>query len=277
MNSLLICPVCGLPLIREPKRYCCEKGHSFDIAKQGYVNLLLTQQSSKKRHGDDGVMVQARRAFLDKGYYACLKDALCDAALRFTQGEVALLDAGCGEGYYTAALTRYLREEGRACRSVGIDISKSAVACAAKRQPAFECAVAGVFAMPVASGSITAVLNVFAPLAPEEYCRVLQPKGVLLRAVPRKRHLMGLKEAVYDKAYENTEEDPALAGFRLLEEITVEKTLILNNQTDIEALFMMTPYYYKTGRDDQKKLQKLTALQTELSFSVLVYEKSRLI
>ena len=274
MKSLLICPVCGLPLEREPKQYVCQNGHCYDISKQGYVNLLQSRQSSKKRHGDDGVMVQARRSFLEKGYYACLCNALCDGALRYAKGNVNLLDAGCGEGYYTAAVAAGLTEHGFDCRAAGIDISKNAVAYAARRQPAFEWAVAGVFAMPLADKSVDMVMNVFAPLAAGEYRRVLKDDGILLRAVPRERHLMGLKEAIYDKAYENKPEDTALEGFTLMEEVKVEDTLVLTDNADIQALFMMTPYYYKTGRADQEKLLHVSELKTELSFSVLIYRKN---
>ena len=264
----LTCPVCGGALADAGGSFRCGAGHSFDKAKQGYVNLLLRAQSGGRRHGDDKRMVEARRAFLDTGCYAPLRDALCAMALEFTAGPVRLLDAGCGEGYYTAAVADALRGAGRGCTAVGVDISKTALIAAARRRAELTLAVASVGALPVVDGSCDLLLNIFAPESDREFARVLRPGGVLLKAVPLERHLFGLKAAVYDRPYENSAPAYAPEGFTLLTRRDVCYSAVISPREMIENLFMMTPYYYKTGAADQAKLAALDSLETELAFAV---------
>lgn len=272
MDTLsLTCPVCGGALADGDKTLRCPAGHSFDMARQGYVNLLLRAQSGGRRHGDDKRMVDARRAFLDTGRYAPLRDALCALAAEHTAGDVRMLDAGCGEGYYTAAVAAALRGAGRACSAVGVDISKTALIAAARRRADLTLAVASVSALPVGDGSTDLLLNVFAPESDREFARVLRPGGVLLKAVPLERHLYGLKKAVYDRPYENPAPAYAPEHFTLLDRRDVCYTAVISPREMIENLFMMTPYYYKTGKDDQARLAALDSLETELAFAILVF------
>lgn len=268
-DSLFSCPVCAQPLRRQERSLKCEKNHCFDLARQGYVNLLRSNQSSSKRHGDDNLMVAARQEFLDGGYYQCLSDAVCRLLAPRLGPNARVLDVGCGEGYYTARLRTALGEDARLC---GIDISRQALIAAHRRDSALELAVASSAQLPAQQGSMDAVLNIFAPLSAEEAHRVLKPGGLLLRAVPLKEHLMGLKRAVYDTPYENPDPDPAFAPFRLLECAQVRKQLVLTENRQIRNLFSMTPYYYKTSRADQQKLETLEHLETELAFGLFLYE-----
>lgn len=103
---------------------------------------------------------------------------------------------------------------------------------------------------------------------------MLRTNGVLLRVIPLERHLWGLKQAVYDHPYENTVPDPALPGFTLAEQRTLRGTITLRTNADIEALFCMTPYYYKTGARDQAKLHARDTLTTETEFALLIYQKA---
>lgn len=126
----LACPVCGGALHREERSLRCGAGHCYDIARQGYVNLLRTNRSKDKRHGDDKRMVAARTAFLDAGYYAPLRDAIAAAATEYTSGDADVLDAGCGEGYYTAHVLHTLQAQGASPSVCGVDISRDALICA---------------------------------------------------------------------------------------------------------------------------------------------------
>lgn len=134
--------------------------------------------------------------------------------------------------------------------------------------------MASIAHLPVADASCDLVLNVFAPHDAAEFARVLRPQGVLLRVIPLERHLWGLKRAVYDRPYENTVPDPALPGFALAEQRTLRGTITLRTNADIEALFCMTPYYYKSGARDQAKLHALDTLTTETEFALLIYRKA---
>ena len=210
--SELTCPVCGGALHREERSLRCGAGHCYDLARQGYVNLLRTNRSKDKRHGDDKRMVAARTAFLDAGYYAPLRDAIAAAATEYTSGDAGVLDAGCGEGYYTAAIYRALCGAGKSPRVAGTDISKFILRLAAKREHALELAVASSYLLPVADRSIDLLLNCFSPLAIEEFRRVLRPEGHFLYVVPSAMHLWEMKQVLYDRPTQRGEGD-AYGGF----------------------------------------------------------------
>lgn len=273
-RSVFICPVCRGALFFGDGTLRCARGHSYDLARAGYVNLLQSQQPSQRRHGDDALMVRARTRFLDAGWYDPLLRTLEECAVRTApDGGVTLLDAGCGEGRYTARICAALRQAGHACTGAGIDLSREALAAAHRRDPALELAVGSVFSLPVGPHSCHMLLNVFAPHAPEEFARVLRRRGVLLRAVPLERHLFELKAAVYDHPYENKVDDFALPGFTLLETVPVRSRIDLPDAQSVRDLFCMTPYYYKTGERDQQKLLALQSLSVSLEFGVLVYRR----
>ena len=180
----LTCPVCKKGLVLTERSYRCERGHSFDMAKSGYVNLLMSQKSADKRHGDDKTMVMARRVFLEKGYYNCLATEICRLAdTHFKSG--LIVDAGCGEGFYTRQVLQAV--DNRASGCVAVDISKHALEAACKKGGGLTCAVASVFEIPVADEICGMVMNIFAPVAQEEYCRILKKDGILLLAVPLER------------------------------------------------------------------------------------------
>ena len=124
MTSLFVCPLCAAPLTRQDGVYRCPDGHTFDIAKEGHTYLLPVNRKHSKAPGDDKAMAAARSAFLSKGYYAPLRDALCQLAVSLTGPAPAVLDSGCGEGYYTAAIYQALCAAGKAPRMAGTDISK---------------------------------------------------------------------------------------------------------------------------------------------------------
>lgn len=267
--SCFSCPVCGRPLTDTESGLCCQQGHSFDRSRAGYVNLLRSQQSSLKRHGDDKRMLIARRDFLNRGHYAPLRDALCEAVQAIAPAQGLLADAGCGEGYYTAHLASRLPR----LTVCGIDISKDALRMAASRHRDMELAVASVFALPLASRSTDVLLSVFAPTADAEFARVVKPQGYLVRVIPTARHLYGLKAAIYDQVRLNKPERTDIDGFMLCKREELALDLTLSDPDDIRHLFEMTPYYYKTGIADQQRLLALASLSTELGFAILTYQK----
>lgn len=266
-----ICPICRGSLTQKDKTLICENNHSYDLSRYGYVNLMRSQKSSKKRHGDDKLMLNARHNFLEKGWYKPLLEALQQCVTSIAGGRnITLLDVGCGEGYYTANIHYAL--PGSAV--YGIDISKDALICATKRDRELSLAVASCTEIPMADKSCDIVLNIFSPTAADEYARVLKADGYLIKAVPLEMHLFGLKKSIYDNPYKNKEENIELKGFTVSEFKEIKYTLILESNDDIVNLFKMTPYYYKTSREDQAKLNSLEHLETEIEFGVIVYKKS---
>ncbi len=269
--TILTCPVCGQNLGLSGKSYVCPKNHSFDTAKSGYVNLLLSKHAGGSVHGDNKLMVRARRDFLDKGYYSPLCEALCRAVCRYTPDEGTLLDAGCGEGYYTESVQRALNECGKNAHVYGIDISKTAADYAAKRCTEALFAAASVFHIPVREHSCDTLITLFAPYCGEEYSRVLKKGGTMIMAIPSQNHLWELKQAVYDTPYRNEVKDYELGGFKLLEKERISYTMSIDNPQDIQSLFTMTPYYYRTGREQQQRLNALESLAVQADFELLVY------
>lgn len=267
--SGFICPVCGGRLADCGTLLRCEGNHCFDKSKFGYVNLLLSQSSGAKRHGDDRVMVRSRRDFLNAGYYSFLRDEVCAVCRELLPPDTVILDAGCGEGYYTAGVKAALPS----AQVLGVDISKDALEYFSKRKCGAETAVAGVFSLPVASGECDCVLNIFSPEADDEFRRVLKDGGVLIRVIPAEDHLFSLKQLVYDKPYRNEMPEPQLDGFELVDERRISAELELADNAAVLALFKMTPYYYKTGRADQQKLDGVDRLVTQAEFCVRVYRK----
>lgn len=263
------CPVCGLVLHEDARTLKCENNHCFDMAKQGYVNLLQSQKSSKKRHGDDTLMVKARQDFLEKGYYSELCNALIKAVLSNTCENVVLADLGCGECWYTERIYNAMEN----ATVFGIDISKQALIAGSKRCGKLKLAVASTSDIPLPDESCDAVICVFAPYSETEVLRVLKRGGVFVKAFPLEEHLIELKSVIYDKPYKNEVKISFDNGFEKLSLECVKNTIRLENNEDIINLFKMTPYYYKTGKTDQQKVESLETLETKTEFGILSLRK----
>ena len=259
MGELLFCcPLCGGALTRQEHRAVCPQGHSFDVARQGYVHLLPVNKMHSKLPGDSREMVEGRRRFLEAGYYApfrqelCRLAAACASQLGSPAGEGLLLcDAGCGEGYYTAGLHEAL-PQARVC---GFDISKLAVKAAAGKYKSVEFGVASSFAIPLGKASVHLLTDVFYPLAAEEFARVVKPGGFFLYAVPGERHLYGLKELLYENPYENPHRETEYPGFRFVGRTAVRREIRAPDSQTAVDLFTMTPYYWKTGPQAAQRLE----------------------
>ncbi len=271
--SVFRCPVCKGSLLREIGKYSCENRHSFDIAKQGYVNLLLSQKSKDRQHGDDKEMVISRKEFLEKDYYRPLLDGICDVLSDNLPKTADVLDAGCGEGWYTQGIRSAFDRVGYNVSVSGIDISKHAVGYCSKRIKNSEFAVASIFDIPCADSSFDAVINIFAPFAQSEYSRVLKDDGFVLKACPLKKHLWELKELAYDLPYENDRENLEYEGFEICSSKEIRYTLDLNSNSDIKNLFTMTPYYYRTPTSGKDKIYALEELKTQAEFGIYLYKK----
>ncbi len=272
-DMILACPVCGGQLGISGKSYTCKSRHSFDAARSGYVNLLLSKHMGKTVHGDNKLMLQARRDFLERGCYAPLRDAVCKRCIELLPEGGTLLDAGCGEGYYTSGIKAVFDQSGIAVDMYGVDISKIAVELAAKRRCGVTFAAASVFHLPVLTESCDLLVTMFAPYAGEEFRRVLRPDGTMVMVIPSASHLWELKQAVYDTPYRNEVKDYPLDGFDFLGSQRVTFPMELSSTEDILNLFSMTPYYYRTGKNGQEKLSALTRIEVTADFEILSYRR----
>ena len=268
--SVLICPVCGQALTLEARALRCGQGHNYDLAREGYVNLLLGSKSGDST-GDSKQAARFRRDFLNQGYYAPLRNRLTEriAARRAElcgDSPAALLDFCCGEGWYTSALGQIPGLE-----VWGFDLAREMVRLAARRGGA-SYFTANLARLPVRSGSFDFATLLFAPFREAELVRVLKPGGRLFLVIPGRRHLFGLKQAVYDNPYENDEALPRTGVLRLLGTEKISAAVTLGSQADIQAVFRMTPYYYRTAPSDRARLDRLDSLDTEIEFILAEYQ-----
>ncbi len=270
------CPLCKSDLLKTDRSLRCEHGHCFDISAEGYTHLLPANKMNSKVPGDSKEMAASRSAFLDGGYYEPLKKALEETVLSLSEKEdTAVLDCGCGEGYYTAGVAKELKNRFPKAKIADFDISRPSVKRAAKRTREAEFAVASVFDIPAKDESFDILLNVFSPLSIGEFSRVLKSKGYYVYVVPAARHLWQLKAAIYDTPYENREEDIPYEGFEHVETKRLRYKTLIRTKNDIFSLFQMTPYYWKTSAKGAEKLSKLETLETEVAFDIHIYRKKQ--
>lgn len=268
---LFCCPACSGALEKREHALVCPKGHSYDLARQGYVHLLPVKQMHAKVPGDTKQMVDARRQFLALGHYDAFRDELKCLTEQYLPAGGTILDAGCGEGFYTAALLEAAQTVNGTV--TGVDISKFAVKAAAGKYKGIDFAVASLFHIPCMAESVDVLTDVFAPIVPEEFLRVLKHGGIMILTVPGARHLYGMKEVLYTAPYENEEHDTAYEGFEYLGRKSVQRQITVEGKENIEALFSMTPYYWKTDVAGGERLRALDTLETEIKFDFLVYRK----
>lgn len=266
------CPICNEPLSRAEKIYQCPNRHCYDISKRGYVNLLPPKSSVP---GDNKEMVLARRDFLNAGFYAPFSEAVNHMIFHAADernrdsSTLNLLDAGCGEGYYTSRFP---------AQSVwGADISKEAVDHACRRSvqaaKASYC-VASVFHLPYCNAVFDGAVSLFAPICAPELNRVLKEDGFVIVGAPAKEHLMELKAAIYDETYENDEIPPEISGFTLAKVDKIRYNMNITDSSMITALFSMTPYAFHTPKEGIARLQALTSLDITANFAIYLYKRN---
>lgn len=267
-----VCPVCKKVLEKRENSYICENLHSFDISKYGYVNLLMLS-GKNKIHGDDKAMILAREDFLKRGFYDRLSDFVAAIADENCPADGVVVDAGCGEGKYTADVARRLKNSGKNATVVGIDISKDAVRYAGKKGNNLHLAVASTASMPLPDGCADVIINIFAPFSGEEFSRILADDGIIIRVYPLSHHLWELKKLIYDVPYENPEPSMEEEGFFLESQHRLEYEMKFCTNDEIMSLFAMTPYFYRTGEKDKEKLKCAEKLTCRAQFGISVYKK----
>lgn len=252
--NILTCPVCGEKLNIFGKTLKCDNNHSFDFAKQGYVNLLLTSKSGDKK-GDSRESAHARREFLQKGYYSFLRD--------YVQLKIdgTVLDICAVWKIMTnipASFTALISaRKWCACRN---------------RRKEHNYFVANLAHIPVCDNSIDTAMHLFAPFNEKEFYRVIKSGGRLFSVIPGDNHLIELKNILYDTPYLNDEKAPETSLFTLKSKNKISNTFDISRD-DLKTLFSMTPYFYRTSESDKKKLDRVNSIRLTASFVVLEYVK----
>ena len=309
--SLFTCPLCHSPIQPAPDTWRCDgslnpkqTAHTFDVARQGYVNLLPVQQKKSKAPGDSQVSIEARKRFLNAGHYQVLQaligqqmQQLLAKEVGDKQGKTSVnwLDIGCGEGYYTQAMAEL--ESGLINNLIAADISKPALVELAKvskaagrlwyqqdkdssaRTTIIYPLVTSAANLPLNAHSMKGISSIFSPILPSAFAEVLIDDGYLIIAKPDAGHLASMREALFDDVREHDSD-------KFLQELSSEFTLIHTHRIshelalsadDLRDLMTMTPYAYRAKSEKRQALLDAVAQQvfsTEAKFVVYVLQKA---
>lgn len=271
MPVTLLCPVraCGEPLTREARAFRCPRGHSFDRARSGYCNLLQPQDRKSKQPGDPKEAVLARRRFLEAGHGDFLASALLETfdALPLAP-HPAVLDVGCGEGFFLGTLAGHREIEGH-----GIDLSVPAIDLAARRRPGLSWFVVNADrSLPYADASFDLALSLTARRNAPELRRVLKPAGRLLVAVPGEDDLIELREAVLGEGIRR-DRVPAVVA-ELAGHFDLEARLPLRQTTRLDAAALrdlLASTYRGARQSERRRAGELEALDITSSLDLLIF------
>ncbi|RUO23237.1 rRNA (guanine-N1)-methyltransferase [Aliidiomarina iranensis] len=312
----LCCPIDGERLVLDAvsNAWRCGNGHSFDVAKQGYLNLLPVQHKRSKDPGDSKAMVAARRDFLESGFYQKLAQAISTQVAAQTEllqsssaelhaqnmagkeasdEPVSILDAGCGEGYYLRHLIAH--DATANLRLVALDISKWAVLAAAKQglkthytenntpknsnlpnaqAPLVQWIVASNAQIPVADASIDILLCIFGFPVYQEFHRVLKPNGVVLMVDPGADHLRELREVIYTTLKPENQAKSYPEYFTAEPAMAVRYPVTLRSQQEIANLLAMTPHLFRAPQEGKQRVQALERLKVSVDVQLQVLRKN---
>lgn len=276
----LACPIDGDSLECREKQFVCRNGHVFDIARQGYVNLLPVQYKRSKHPGDSKAMVAARAEYLNAGHYEPVARKLAETAFAQIDAdkETSFMDAGCGEGYYFDYLLNYLKGI-NACNDVsfvGLDISKAAIAAAAKRNRQITWVVGTNRRPPLISASVDIVLCVFGFQSFQGFHKILKAGGRVILVEPGPQHLKELREIIYTDVRKSVPPDFSDLegeGFSLLDRQSLQYTTGLIDCGQIKNLLMMTPHFYRAGRQGREAAAQVTKLDVTVDVVLRILER----
>ena len=263
----LLCPICGEILEKTDRTYRCGSGHTFDLARQGYLHLLPVQNKRSLNPGDTREQVLSRRAFLEAGFYSPIADTLCAAAQKYNiRGPV--LDIGCGEGYYSTKVAAALNAP-----LTGLDISKEAVRCAAGKYKNALWICGSAARLPFPDRSAGLVMSLFALTVAEEFARVLEDGGLYFQVLAEEDHLMGLKSIIYPTLlHKEKNTAPTLPGFTLAEQIPIRFSFTVEGE-QVMHLLSMTPHVYRISKEGAARLAATQSLTDTASCVLNIYRK----
>ena len=253
----ILCPKCKSILFKQENTYKCINNHSYDIAKEGYLNLNMHKSQNT---GDNQQMIKARTNFLNKGYYDFLKEKVNT----LLDEKDSLIDLACGEGYYTS----YFKCNDK----IGIDLSKTGLKHASKNDKKTIYLLNSIFHNPLEDKCADKIITIFAPIAKEEILRLLKDDGSFILVKPDINHLYELKKVIYDNPYLNEVENIEIEGMYISDSIHIDSKVLVEKE-DLNNLFMMTPYYNTSSIDDKEKLNVIDSLEVTFSFVIDVYKK----
>ena len=276
----LICPVCALPLPWGDQASRCPQGHSFDRAREGYLNLLLSHHRRSANPGDSAEMVRARRRIFDSGALSALVELVRTEvagllSARVAEGPAEVVDSGCGEGHLLGALQGDFTSS-----PYGLDLSREAIRLAARRHAGCRWIVANTMrTIPFASDSVRLLLSVLAPRNVDEFRRILNSHGHLILVVPGPDHLVEARSVLTEDAADyRAKADEAVAlcapRFAQIQRRTLTFDHMLNSDL-LQDLVQMTPLFWRSALEAKNRLSALGELRVTMSFVLLTFTPVR--
>ncbi|MBT7455885.1 MAG: methyltransferase domain-containing protein [Gemmatimonadetes bacterium] len=277
-QHIWMCPVCQQALRLVDRQFLCAEGHSFDVAREGYVNLVLAHQRSSSQAGDPPDSLRQRRLFLEAGDYEALANRVIEMVTSHLEGHV--LDVGCGEGYLLRRLQTAAVAQGgndaqptRVAQFHGVDISREGVRMGARMSEAIAFAVGNAYRLPVQADSVRLCLVMMAPREGAEIQRVLAADGILLCVTPGEGHLANFRKLVYNDARPHTPVEVP-AGFHVVSEEPVSFPLNLTSKESVSQLLEMTPYKWHMDPETYQRVRGVESLTDTADFTVQLLRRA---
>ncbi|KNC11622.1 23S rRNA methyltransferase [Pantoea sp. RIT-PI-b] len=265
----LICPLCQQPLLQQANSFRCDAGHQFDQAKEGYVNLLPVQHKGSREPGDSAEMLQARRAFLDAGHYQPLRAAVAGILTQHLSEQAAqVLDIGCGEGYYTAAMAEALPQ----AQLWGLDVAKAAIRMASRRYREVKFCVASSQRLPFADATLNGIVRIYAPCNEDELRRVIKPGGLLITVTPGPQHLQQFKALIYREVQLHAAEEKMYPGFKQVDQLNLHYAMTLSGTAAV-SLLQMTPFAWRAREEVWQNLAASSAFNCDADFTLTLWQR----
>ena len=279
MTSILRCPVCHAQLVLESRTAACGQGHSFDVARQGYVNLLLPDKRRSLEPGDSPDMMRSRRAFLRAGFYdqvaSAAGAALAEAIAGREQARVA--DLGCGEGFFLSQVKGALPGGDSGLHDCyGVDISRTGIRLATDYDRAVTWIVASIHNSPFLPQSLDAILSMWAPVAQDDLRRIVREDGCVVTVTSGPDHLDALRALIYASVEPHAA--APLAGsphFERSGSSRVRYPIALRSREQIMHLLAMTPYYWNISLETKARVEAVSELELTVDAQIEVFRPRR--
>jgi 23S rRNA (guanine745-N1)-methyltransferase len=277
MTTALSCPVCATGLTLSATAATCPNAHSFDRARSGYLNLLLSNKKQSAEPGDSPAMLRSRRAFLQGGFYDQMATAAGDAVSEILAGRTGaqIADLGCGEGFFTARLKRAIPAASPPPAIwYGVDISRPGVKMATTYDREIQWVVASLHRSPFRPQSLDVALSLFAPIDAADVRRVVRDDGALVTVTPGPDHLDTLRLIIYSSVKPHPQTPALMAGDTLFESASstrVRYPIVLDSPAQILNLLAMTPYYWHISQATRAHFDTLSRLELTVDAYVTVF------
>jgi 23S rRNA (guanine745-N1)-methyltransferase len=269
--------VCDADLTVGATEATCPNTHSFDRARSGYLNLLLSNKKQSAEPGDSPAMLHSRRTFLQGGFYDPIAAAATAtvAEILAGRGEAHAADLGCGEGFFTARLQHTLAAATSlppAC--YGVDISRPGIKMATAYDRAITWIVASLHRSPFRPQSLDVILSMFAPIDAADVRRVVRDDGALVTVTPGPDHLDALRVMIYTSVKPHPQTPALMAGDTLFERTDTTRVrypIVVDSPAQIMNLLAMTPYYWNINRATRARIEALSRLELTVDAYVNVF------